>query len=68
MGFETMHAARHTHTAERFAPSDGIRLGARLGRKRVRRPGTTPDKAVNLFLNVDERLFQGVFSIGWKTR
>ena len=34
----------------------------------VRRSDPPADEAVNLFLDVDERLFHGGFGIGWKTR
>jgi len=68
MGFETMHAARHEHPAQRLSPSDGIRLVARSGGKRVRRLRATPDEAVNLFLDVDEWLFQGGFRISLEER
>ena len=33
------------------------------GAPRIRRLGPPSDEAVNLFLDVDERLFQGVFSL-----
>jgi len=57
MSFETIHAARHAHAAKRFAPGNGVGLIAGNGRKCIRRSGASPDKTVNLFLNVDERLF-----------
>lgn len=63
MGFETIHAARHAHAAESLPPRDGIGLVAGRRRKRIRRLGATPDHAANLFLDVDGRLFHGVFSI-----
>jgi len=44
----------------KFQPR-GLHLHSRF--QPVRRPGATPDKAVNLLLDVDERLFHGVFSI-----
>ena len=58
-----MHAARHAHAAEGFPPSDGIGLVACRGRKRIRRFGAPTNEAVNLFLDVDERLFHDVFSL-----
>ena len=63
MGFETIHAARHTHATESFPPRDGIDLVAGPSRKRIRRFGAPTDEAVNLFLDVDGRLFHGVFRI-----
>ena len=64
MGFETIHAARDAHAAERFSPGDGICFVAGCGRKRIRRFRAPPDESVNLFLDVDERLFHGVFRVG----
>src|ERR1035437_6694422 len=63
MSFETIHAARHAHAAESFAPRDGIGLVAGPSRKRIRRFGAPTDEAVNLFLDVDGRWFHGVFRI-----
>lgn len=58
-----MHAARDSYSAEGLAPRDGIGFVARRRRKRIRRFGAATDKAVNLFLDVDERFFHGGFSI-----
>jgi hypothetical protein len=63
MGFETIHAARHMHATESFPPRDGVGLVAGPSRKRIRRFGAPTDEAVNLFLDVDGRLFHGVFRI-----
>ena len=63
MGFETIHAARDARPAKGFSPRAGIGLVAGRGGKRVGRLGAPADEAVNLFLDVDERLFHGGFSI-----
>jgi hypothetical protein len=63
MGFETIHAARHTHATESFPPRDGVGLVAGPSRKRTRRFGAPTDEAVNLFLDVDGRWFHGGFRI-----
>lgn len=63
MGFETMHATRHAHAAKNFAPRDGIGFVACRRGKCIRRFYAPTDEAVNLFLDVDERLFHGGFSI-----
>ena len=58
-----MHAARNADATERFAPRDGVRLVAGGCGKGVRHARAPPDKAVNVFLDVDERMFHGVESI-----
>ncbi len=64
MGLETMHATRHPHAAESFAPGDGICLRAVLRGERVRQLRPPPDEAVNLFFDVDEWLFHDSRSLG----
>ena len=46
----------HVKLCRRF-----LHLHARL--QSIRRPGPAPDEAVNLFLNIDERLFHDAFRI-----
>jgi len=64
VGFETIYTARDAQTAERLPPRNGIGLVAGRGGKRIRPPGAPADTAINLFLDVDGRLFHDVFSIG----
>ena len=68
MGLETIHSARNADAAERLAPRDGVRLVAGRGGKGVRRASAPTDKAVNLFLDVDQRLFHGGESISRPVR
>jgi hypothetical protein len=64
VGFETMNAFREPTMLESSMKlqSGSLHLHPRL--QPVRRPCATPDEAVNLFLDVNERLFHSGFSIG----
>ena len=68
MGFETMNALRQPAMLESFVKFQPRGLHPHSRFQPVRRPGATPDKAVNLFLNIDERLFHSVFSINRNAR
>jgi hypothetical protein len=59
MRFETMHASWDAHTTESLPPRDGIGFRAACQRQCIRRLRPLADEAVNLFLDVDERLFHG---------
>ena len=63
MGFKPMHSAWHPNPAKRLAPGNCVRLVTVLGGKGIRDMGAPPDKAVNLFLDVDKRLLHGSASI-----
>jgi len=63
-----MNALRQPAMLESLVKFQPRGLHPHSGLQPVRRPGATPDKAVNLFLDVDERLFHGVFSISRDAR
>lgn len=57
MRLETMNATTCRDAPKRLLPGNRIGLPTMLDRQRVRRAGPSPDETVNLFLDVDERLF-----------
>jgi len=63
MGFETINALGHPAMFESFVKLCRRLLQLHPCLQAVRRLGAPPDKAVNLFLDVDERLFHDAASI-----
>jgi hypothetical protein len=66
MSFETVHATGNAHAAKSFPPRDGVRFRAAGEGQGIGRPGAPTDEAINLFFDVDERLFHVAASIGWQ--
>ena len=64
MGLKAVHPAGNAKAAKCSAPGDGLGFVARRGRERIRRSRAPADEAVNLFLDVDERLFHDAPSLG----
>lgn len=63
MGFETMHAFSRPAMLESLVKFQSRRLHLHPRLQSVGRLGATPDEAVNLFLDVDKRLFHDGFRI-----
>ena len=63
MRFETINTFGHPTMFESLVKLRRRFLQLHSRPQAVRRLGATPDEAVNLFLDVDERLFHNVFSI-----
>jgi len=60
VSFETMDTARHTQSAQCLAPGNGFGSIARHGGERMRHFGAPANDAINLFLDIDGRLFHGI--------
>jgi hypothetical protein len=60
VSLKPVNAARNTQSAKSFAPGNRIGLVAGDGGESIRLPGAFADDTVDVFLDIDERLFHGL--------